>query len=113
LAAGRAPIRWSRTRGRRWRSSRNYGPVSSSTSPSDPAGLHLAVGLVETRDDAVSAAAEALDLVARPLSAYYRNPATAAQGLVLGFGGTATENIDEAVTRLAQAIEFARLRLSA
>ncbi len=83
------------------------------TVPSDPAGLHLAVGLVETRDDAVSAAAEALDLVARPLSAYYRNPATAAQGLVLGFGGIATENIDEAVTRLAQAIEFARVRLTA
>jgi GntR family transcriptional regulator/MocR family aminotransferase len=83
------------------------------TVPSDPAGLHLAVGLKDARDEAVSAAAAALDLVARPLSAYYRNPVNAPQGLVLGFGGIEADEIDPAVTRLARAIEFARLRMTA
>jgi GntR family transcriptional regulator/MocR family aminotransferase len=83
------------------------------TVPSDPAGLHLAVGLKDARDEAVSAAAAALDLVARPLSAYYRNPVNATQGLVLGFGGIEADEIDPAVTRLARAIEFARLRMTA
>jgi GntR family transcriptional regulator/MocR family aminotransferase len=81
--------------------------------PSDPAGLQLAVGLVDARDDAVSEAAAALDLVARPLSLYFRTPHTAPQGLVLGFGGIETDAIDGAVTRLARAIEFARIRLTA
>jgi len=83
------------------------------TVPSDPAGLHLAVTLHDARDDAVSEAAAALDLVARPLSLYYRNPQTSPQGLVLGFGGIEAADIDAAVVRLARAVEFARVRLTA
>jgi len=81
--------------------------------PSDSAGLHLAIGLHGASDEAVGEAAAALDLVARPLSGYYRNPATAPQGLVLGFGGIEADDIDKAVVKLARAIEFARVRLSA
>ena len=85
--------------------------VATRRAPSASAGLHLAVGLREARDEAVSAAAAALDFVARPLSAYYRTPATAPQGLVLGFGGIETNRIDPAVIELARAIDVARVRL--
>jgi GntR family transcriptional regulator/MocR family aminotransferase len=76
--------------------------------PDDPAGLHLAVGLHGVRDQAVSDAALALELVARPLSAYYDKPAQAPQGLVLGFGGIQIEEIEGAVQLLARAVEKAQ-----
>ena len=70
-------------------------------------GLHLTLGLKEANDKLVSGAALRRGIVARPLSGYYDNPATAPNGLVLGYGGVADEVISLAVSKLASALHDA------
>jgi len=70
-------------------------------------GLHLAVGLKDAKDTSVSQAALRRGIVARPLSAYYENPAKAPSGLVLGYGGVPDEAISLAVSKLAASLHDA------
>nr|WP_297353592.1 PLP-dependent aminotransferase family protein [uncultured Caldimonas sp.] len=77
------------------------------------AGLHLTVELRDGNDVLASAAALARGIVAPPLSIHYHERATAAQGLVLGFGSVPDDQIVAAVSKLADAIESASQRMQA
>ena len=70
------------------------------------AGLHLAIQLPAHCDDmAISQAARAIGLVARPLSRYYMHAATAKPGLLLGYACVPSEEIIPAFDRLAAIIK--------
>ena len=70
------------------------------------AGLHLTLGLPDDCDDfAISSAALAQGIVARPLSRYYMKPASARRGLILGYACVPNELIGPMFDRLARVIE--------
>ena len=70
------------------------------------AGLHLTLGLPDDCDDfAISSAALAQGIVARPLSRYYMKPAGARRGLILGYACVPNELIGPMFDRLARVIE--------
>ncbi len=75
-------------------------------SSSGEAGLHLTLRLADGCDDvAISRAARAVGVIARPLSAYYLQPETpGARGLVLGYAHVPEAQIAPAFARLAQVI---------
>lgn len=76
-------------------------PVPSRT------GLHLTVRLAEPLDDrTVAAEARREGLEVLPLSACAQEPIS--HGLVLGFGSTSEDEIEEGVARLATAVDRAR-----
>nr|WP_205905392.1 PLP-dependent aminotransferase family protein [Collimonas pratensis] len=70
------------------------------------AGLHLALGLPAQCDDlAISRAARAAGIVARPLSRYYMNSEAARNGLLLGYACVPNEQIAPAFDKLAAIIK--------
>jgi Transcriptional regulators containing a DNA-binding HTH domain and an aminotransferase domain (MocR family) and their eukaryotic orthologs len=70
------------------------------------AGLHLVMQLPEGSDDrAVAAAALARNIVVRPLSGYYAQPALAPSGLLIGYACVPDEEIAPAFNTLAEAID--------
>lgn len=70
----------------------------------DAAGTHLLLRLpAALTDSAVAQAAARMGLVCRPLSQFCLAPVSE-NGLVLGFGGLASEQIGPAVQRLGQAV---------
>ncbi|VWC33419.1 DNA-binding protein [Burkholderia ubonensis] len=70
------------------------------------AGLHLVTRLPDGVDDrAVAQAALARNIVVRPLSGYYADPARAASGLLLGYACVPEEEIAPAFATLAEAID--------
>ncbi|WP_211461304.1 MocR-like pyridoxine biosynthesis transcription factor PdxR [Collimonas silvisoli] len=70
------------------------------------AGLHLALGLPPQCDDlAISRAARAVGIVARPLSRYFMNDETARQGLLLGYACVPNEQIAPAFDKLAAIVK--------
>jgi GntR family transcriptional regulator/MocR family aminotransferase len=70
------------------------------------AGLHLALGLPAQCDDlAISRAARAAGIVARPLSRYYMHPDTTRNGLLLGYACVPNEQIAPAFDKLAAIIK--------
>lgn len=72
------------------------------------AGLHLILSLPDSIDDvALSAELEQLNILTRPLSAYYLRPATR-RGLLLGYGCVPEEEIETAFRHI---IECLRRRL--
>lgn len=68
-------------------------------------GLHLTVLLPHADDRSVSQAALVHGVVARNLSSYFATAACSQNGLVLGYGGVADEEIAGAVRKLTYAIE--------
>lgn len=73
------------------------------------AGLHLVLHLPDgPADVAVAQAARGLGVIARPLSSYYADGATAGNGLVLGYGVAEEGRIPELVARLRVASTTAR-----
>jgi GntR family transcriptional regulator/MocR family aminotransferase len=83
---------------------RNFGDRVA-TSGGD-AGLHLTLGLPDDCDDsAISNAALAQGIVARPLSRYYMKPASARRGFILGYACVPNESIGPMFDRLARVIE--------
>ncbi|WP_407928056.1 PLP-dependent aminotransferase family protein [Collimonas humicola] len=70
------------------------------------AGLHLALGLPAQCDDlAISRAARAAGIVARPLSRYYMSSEAARNGLLLGYACVPNEQIAPAFDKLAAIIK--------
>ncbi|MDE2427361.1 MAG: PLP-dependent aminotransferase family protein [Burkholderiales bacterium] len=70
------------------------------------AGLHLALELPAGSDDfAISHAARAIGIVARPLSRYYMHQETAKPGLLLGYACVPDEQIQPAFDKLAKIIK--------
>jgi GntR family transcriptional regulator/MocR family aminotransferase len=70
------------------------------------AGLHLALGLPPQCDDlAISRAARAEGIVARPLSRYFMNAGARHQGLLLGYACVPNEQIAPAFDKLAAIIK--------
>ncbi|MFC5473206.1 PLP-dependent aminotransferase family protein [Paraherbaspirillum soli] len=70
------------------------------------AGLHLTLGLPAQCDDlAISRAARAAGIVARPLSRYYMSADSAHNGLLLGYACVPNEQIGPAFDRLANIIK--------
>lgn len=70
------------------------------------AGLHLALGLPTRCDDlAISRAARAVGIVARPLSRYFMNADSAQSGLLLGYACVPNEQIGPAFDKLAAIIK--------
>lgn len=70
------------------------------------AGLHLALGLPDECDDnAICLAAGLEGIIARPLSLYYLDPATARRGLMLGYASVPDEQIRPAFDILARVIK--------
>lgn len=77
------------------------------TSTGDEAGLHLTLKLPQTCDDhAISRAAHAAGILARPLSGYYAAPASAPRGLLLGYACVPDEHIPRAFATLASVIRM-------
>lgn len=71
------------------------------------AGLHLTLGLPDDCDDvAISRAALAQGIIARPLSGYYMKAASARRGLILGYACVPDLHIRPAFDRLAQIIRM-------
>lgn len=69
------------------------------------AGLHLTLGLPDDCDDvAISRAALAESIIARPLSRYYMKAATARRGLILGYACVPDALIGPTFDRLAKII---------
>jgi GntR family transcriptional regulator/MocR family aminotransferase len=84
----------------------HLGP-GAATSGGD-AGLHLVLALKDDADDTrVSAAAGKAQILTRPLSAYYADPATARKGLMLGYAAVPEEQIDPLFEKLARLIRAA------
>lgn len=70
------------------------------------AGLHLVMQLPEGADDrAVAAAALERNIVVRPLSGYYAQPANSSSGLLIGYACVPDEEIAPAFNTLADAID--------
>ncbi len=70
------------------------------------AGLHLVMQLPEGTDDrAVAAAALERNIIVRPLSGYYAEPASAPSGLLIGYACVPDEEIAPAFDTLADAID--------
>jgi len=70
------------------------------------AGLHLVMQLPEGTDDlAVARAALERNIVVRPLSGYYAEPACAPSGLLIGYACVPDEEIAPAFNTLADAID--------
>ncbi len=70
------------------------------------AGLHVVMQLPEGADDrAVAAAALERNIVVRPLSGYYAQPAYAPSGLLIGYACVPDEEIGPAFNTLADAID--------
>ncbi len=70
------------------------------------AGLHVVMQLPEGADDrAVAAAALERNIVVRPLSGYYAQPAHAPSGLLIGYACVPDEEIGPAFNTLADAID--------
>ena len=70
------------------------------------AGLHLVMQLPEGSDDrAVARAALERNIVVRPLSGYYAEPACAPSGLLIGYACVPDEEIAPAFNTLADAID--------
>ncbi|QCP54017.1 PLP-dependent aminotransferase family protein [Trinickia violacea] len=75
------------------------------------AGLHLVLQLPEGADDRhVAAAALERNIVVRPLSGYYAEPARSASGLLIGYACVPDEEIVPSFELLAGAIDEAELR---
>ncbi|RJF97479.1 PLP-dependent aminotransferase family protein [Noviherbaspirillum saxi] len=71
----------------------------------DEAGLHLVLRLPPGSNDvAISRAARAAGIIARPLSGYYAGPDTARSGLLLGYACVPVEQIRSAFDTLAAII---------
>jgi GntR family transcriptional regulator/MocR family aminotransferase len=71
----------------------------------DEAGLHLVLRLPSGSNDvAISRAARAAGIIARPLSGYYAGPDTAHSGLLLGYACVPAEQIRPAFDKLAALI---------
>ncbi|MGF6756061.1 PLP-dependent aminotransferase family protein [Paraburkholderia sp. GAS42] len=70
------------------------------------AGLHLVMQLPEDADDrAVAKAALERNIIVRPLSGYYAEPASAPSGLLIGYACVPDEEIAPAFDTLADAID--------
>ncbi|AOK62989.1 DNA-binding protein [Burkholderia ubonensis] len=83
---------------------RRYGDTLQAAG--SDAGLHLVTRLPDGVDDcAVAQAALARNIVVRPLSGYYADPARAASGLLLGYACVPEEEIAPAFATLAEAID--------
>jgi GntR family transcriptional regulator/MocR family aminotransferase len=72
------------------------------------AGLHAVADLIGVNADKVSAEAAARGVEVMALSAYYTDPETAANGLVLGFASIDPRSIARGAQSLAAAIEAAQ-----
>jgi len=83
---------------------RNFGDQLSISG--DDAGLHLTLGAPDDCDDvAISRAAQAEGIIARPLSRYYMRPAGSRRGLILGYACVPNEAIGPGFDKLAQIIQ--------
>jgi GntR family transcriptional regulator / MocR family aminotransferase len=86
---------------------KRYGDALAVTG--SDAGLHLVLRLPQlsevVSDTDVAAAALERNIIARPLSGYYAEPARAAQGLLLGYACVQDEEIAPAFDLLAAAID--------
>ncbi|CAG4910772.1 MocR-like pyridoxine biosynthesis transcription factor PdxR [Paraburkholderia gardini] len=77
------------------------------------AGLHLVMQLPEDTDDrAVAAAALERNIIVRPLSGYYAEPASAPSGLLIGYACVPDEEIAPAFDTLADAIDPTLVRFA-
>ncbi len=78
------------------------------TAPKDPSGMHLVCGLGPAldgrRDTEVAALADKAGLTLRPLSAYWPG-GSGPQGLVIGYAGFDARTLEDAVARLARALD--------
>lgn len=73
---------------------------------SQDAGLHLVLSLPDNMDDAlVSNVLREKGIVARPLSHYYQDPASARRGLLLGYACVPDRDIDNGVRIIAQTVQ--------